>query len=415
MSQATLLPALQPTPTGALRISAVGASSIRLSVVIPTYNEIKNVGELVRRLSALLRARLGSNGFELIVVDDDSPDRTWERATELAADYPQVRVVRRVGERGLSTAVIRGWQVARGEVLGVIDADLQHPPEIMIQLWEQVSQGADLAVASRHVEGGGVSDWSLARRILSRGAQLIGLLILPNVVGRVSDPMSGYFMVRRAALQDVELLPLGYKILIETIGRASIQRIAEVPYVFRERAEGESKVTSKLYGEYLRHLLRLRLARFPLERFVRFALVGLSGVVVDMGFLYLLSDPHLLGWGLTRSKIASAEAAIINNFLWNDVWTFRDVAVAQTRAGAKLKRFAKFQLICLAGLLFNTLLLNLQFNLLGINRYLANAIAIGIVTVWNFWLNLKFGWRVTAPAKVAQVETIEVATSPTEP
>lgn len=398
---------MEPRPVespnaGPLEITAALAPSrVRLSLVLPTYNEGKNIAEVVRRLTPLLDEAL-AQAYELIVVDDDSPDRTWEIAHTLTATYPKLRVVRRVGERGLSSAVIRGWQAAKGDVLAVIDADLQHPPEVTLQLWQAIEKGADLAVASRHVEGGGVSDWSLARRILSRGAQLIGLLLLPGVVGRVSDPMSGFFMIRRASVEGVTLRPIGYKILIEVLGRGRVQRIAEAPYVFRERTEGESKVTGKLYAEYLGHLLRLRLARFPLERFWRFAVVGASGVVVDMGILFLLSDPRTLAWGLTRSKLIAAEAAIINNFWWNDAWTFKDVAREQARLGAKAGRFAKFQVICLAGLAINTVLLNLEFNALGINRYVANAIAIFIVTAWNFWLNVKFGWRVTTVQRPAR-------------
>jgi dolichol-phosphate mannosyltransferase len=135
----------------------------------------------------------------------------------------------------------------------------------------------------------------------------------------------------------------------------------------------------------------------PVNRFVRFGVVGLSGVVVDMGLLFLLSDPSMLGWGLTRSKLIAAELAIINNFIWNDTWTFRDIASHQRGFRHRLQRFAKFQLICLGGLVLNTVLLNLQFNLLGMNRYLANAVAIGIVTGWNFWLNFKLSWRAADP------------------
>jgi len=386
---------IESPPGGAFRIEPrQQASSIRLSVVIPTFNEGKNIVEIVRRLTDLLDGPLG-DAYELIVVDDDSPDRTWETAQELTRQNSRLRVVRRVGERGLSTAVIRGWQAARGDVLAVIDADLQHPPEVTLGLWNEVDRGADLAVASRHVEGGGVSDWSAVRRVLSRGAQLLGLFLLPGVVGRVSDPMSGYFMVRRTAIEGAAMSPLGYKILIEVLGRGKIRWIAEVPYVFRERLEGESKVNWRLYVDYLRHLLRLRLSRLPIDRFVRFATVGSSGVVVDMGLLYLLSDPHMLAWGLTRSKLCAAEAAIANNFFWNDTWTFRDVARDQKGLRARLARFAKFQLVCLSGLILNTALLNLQFNYFGVNRYLANAVAIGIVTGYNFWLVMKLSWRAT--------------------
>jgi dolichol-phosphate mannosyltransferase len=380
------------TPSGPLVISDRSEDGIRLSLIIPTYNESKNVGPLVRTLAGLLDPVLGQ-AYELIVVDDDSPDRTWDVAEQLTSTYAQLRVVRRQGERGLSTAVIRGWQAARGEVLAVIDADLQHPPEVTVELWKEIEKGADLAVGSRHVQGGGVSDWSVLRRVLSRGAQLIGLFLLPGVLGRVSDPMSGYFMVRRTALAGVELSPLGYKILLEVIGRGRVRWIGEVGYVFRERSEGESKVTWRLYVQYLRHLFRLRLATLPLTRFTRFAVVGLSGVVVDMGVLFLMSDPSMLGLGLTRSKAAAAELAVVNNFMWNDAWTFQDLSGSSRGLRHKLRRFLKFNLICGLGIVLNIVLLNIMFNWLHMGRYLANAVAIAVVTGWNFWLNLKLNWR----------------------
>jgi dolichol-phosphate mannosyltransferase len=314
-------------------------------------------------------------------------------AQELTADYPQLRVMRRIEERGLSTAVIRGWQVARGEVLGVIDADLQHPPKLLLQLWSEIQRGADLAVASRHVEGGGVSDWSIIRRFLSRGAQTIGLILLPGVIGRVSDPMSGYFMVRRQCLVGRPLNPLGYKILIEVLGRGNVPWIGEAGYVFQERQAGESKVTWKQYVEYLQHLVRLRLSLGHIGRFIRFGVVGFSGVFVDMAVFYLLREHVELG--LTRSAILSAEVAILNNFLWNDLWTFGDISRHQRGWRKRLKRFLKFNLICLAGLILNVLLVNLLFNVFGINEYVSKLIAIAAVTVWNFWINLKLSWRVT--------------------
>jgi dolichol-phosphate mannosyltransferase len=384
-------------PAGPLRIDAKDrgdAGGIRLSLVVPTFNEARNIAELVLELAATLERAL-SAAYEIIVVDDDSPDRTWEVAQALVPQVQQLRVIRRTQERGLSTAIVRGWQIARGDVLGVIDGDLQHPPEVLIALWEKMEQGFDLAIASRHLEGGGVSEWALRRRLLSRGAQILGLVILPGVVGRVSDPMSGYLMIRRDIVQGIEMNPLGYKILVELLARCQPRRVAEVPYVFRERTAGQSKMTPAIYTHYLRHLLRLRLARSGKERFLRFAVVGLSGVVVDMALLYFLSDPASLGWGLTRSKLIAAELAIVNNFIWNDAWTFRDIAIHQMGWKQRLRRFAKFQSICLAGVVFNTILLNLQFNLLGMNRYLANAIAIVAVTGWNFWLNLKISWRAT--------------------
>lgn len=408
---------LLPVPTGALQVPNLAAiapptqqppveptQTIYFSLIIPTYNESRNLEALIQQVSYLLDQVL-PNDYELIVVDDDSPDRTWELAQELQPRYPQLRVMRRQTEQGLSTAVIRGWQVAQGQVLGVIDGDLQHPPEALLHLLTAIRQGADLAVASRHVEGGGVSNWGLMRRFLSRGAQLLGLLILPNVVGRVSDPMSGYFLMRRRAIAGHLLNPMGYKILIEVLGRGDIHQVAEVGYVFQERQEGKSKVTWRQYIEYILHLLKLRSRgritrlrqrfQFPLGRFLRFGVVGLSGVLVDMVMLYLLSDPSTLAWGLTRSKLLAAEVAIINNFVWNDRWTFGDISRQQQSWHCRLKRLLKFNLICLAGLGLNVLLLNLFFNVFDINRYVANLLAIAIVTLWNFWVNFKLSWRVT--------------------
>ena len=403
-------PLLSP-PQGSLKVPVAtsGAKkasrqhSLKFSLVIPTYNERGNVADIVGQLAALLDGFIPDE-YELILVDDDSPDRTWQTAQDLTETYPQLRVMRRQKERGLSSAVIRGWQVAQGEILGVIDADLQHPPEVLLKLLQAAIEGADLAVASRHVEGGGVSDWSVIRRFLSRGAQVLGLIVCPSVVGRVSDPMSGYFMVRRSAIAGYSLNPLGYKILLEVIGRGDIQEIAEVGYVFQERASGESKVTWKQYIDYLGHLARLRSQgriakirqKFPIGRFLRYGLVGLSGVFVDMAILYLLSTQ--LGWGLTRSKLIAAEVAIISNFLWNDAWTFADIAQRQKGWSARLKRLLKFNTICLTGLFLDVLLLNLLYNLVfGQNlKYIANLIAIGLVALWNFWINLKLSWRTAA-------------------
>ncbi|MDJ0844966.1 glycosyltransferase [Crocosphaera sp.] len=394
-----MTPSLLSVPSGPFQVLETPITSdeslnspLKLSLVLPTYNEADNIQSIVEILSNILDQSIPGD-YELIVVDDNSPDQTWKLALELTPQYPQLRVMRRTEEKGLSTAVIRGWQAARGSILAVIDADLQHPPEVLTQLLEEIEKGADLALASRHVEGGGVSEWSIVRRFLSRGAQMLGLLILPEVISRLSDPMSGYFMVRRSAIIGRSLSPVGYKILIEVAARGRIRWIGEAGYVFRERQAGESKVTWKQYIEYIQHLLRLRLSISA--RFIQFCLVGLSGVVVDMGGLYLLSDPNTFGLPLTRSKIIAAELAIINNFLWNDCWTFGDIARRQPGKRQRLKRLIKFNLICLAGLILNVLLLNVFFNVFNLNRYIANFLAIALVTLWNFWFNLKLSWRVT--------------------
>ncbi|MEP0890229.1 glycosyltransferase [Leptolyngbya sp. PL-A3] len=212
---------------------------------------------MVTALSYLLDEVL-PNAYELIVVDDNSPDQTWNVALQLIHHYPALRVIRRMEERGLATAVVRGWEAAQGEILGVIDTDLQQPPEVLLELVKRMQQGADLAIASRNAQGGGSRNLSPARRLLRFGARLLGRLILPNVVGRVSDPMSGYFLVRREAIAGRVLFPSGYKILLEVLSRGDIQNIAEVGYVFHGRPDKRKhSFGSKVIG-YLRHLMQLR-------------------------------------------------------------------------------------------------------------------------------------------------------------
>ncbi len=370
-------------------------NDIELSLILPALNEAQNIQATLRAVCATLRSVEGLR-YEVIVVDDDSSDGTAELAAQETTALPEVRVIRRTGETGLATAVIRGWQAASGEILAVMDADLQHPPAVLGRLIKAMRAGADVAVGSRHIEEGGVSDWSLARRMISRTAQLFGLILLPEVVGRVSDPMSGYFMLRRRVIAGKPLNPAGYKILVEVLARGSAATLSEVGYVFQERREGRSKATLEVYIQYLQHLFRLRMFLLLHSRFVRFCLVGAGGAVIDMLLLFLLSDPRTLGLGLTRSKIASAEAAMVNNFLWNDAWTFADFVGTKSTRRKKLHRFLKFNAVCGMGLVLNVALLNIQFNWLGMNRYLANAVAILAATFWNYLLNKHLGWRSSA-------------------
>jgi len=261
--------------------------ALDLSLVLPTYNEASNITTLVEQLIASLDAVPGLT-YEIIVVDDDSPDRTWEKALELAHRFPQVRALRRQGERGLSTAVLRGWQLARGQIFGVMDSDLQH---------HRKRGGTVARDEPRRGRGGGqpvhrcggVSDWSVPRRMVSRCAQMIGLVVVPEVTGKVSDPMSGYFMIRREALEGRELKPVGYKILMEVLARGDVSKIAEVPYIFQEHPERASKLSAEVCQQYIKHLTRLRIYLLKNSSFVRFCIVGASGTLIDTAMLYLLT------------------------------------------------------------------------------------------------------------------------------
>jgi dolichol-phosphate mannosyltransferase len=246
-------------PTGPLMVPALhDARGPLLSLVVPTLNERENIADFLAAVQVTLDRALPGD-YEVIVVDDDSADRTWEIAARVSEAFPPLRVVRRRNEGGLAVAVIRGWQVARGALLGTINADFQHPPGVLERLLERM-EGADLVVATRHGDGGGLGDWGMTRRITSWGAAQIGRVLLPEVYSRVSDPLSGCYVVRRASIQGAELKPLGYKSLMEILVRGQIGAVHECGYQMRRRERGQSKVHALHPVQYLRHVFRLRAA-----------------------------------------------------------------------------------------------------------------------------------------------------------
>ncbi len=241
---------------------SASARVVELSLVVPTYDERETLPAIVARLDEALEARLGA-AFEIIVVDDDSPDGTAEVARSLAHEHPRLRVVNRHGGRGLGTAVACGWSVSTGAVLGVIDADLQHPPSVILGLLDALDAGADLASASRFVDDGETSDdWSAARRLISLVARATTRIVVPEVP-RLADPLSGCFAVRRDLVEGVALSPLGYKILLEVLVRCQPESVVEVGYHFSPRETGTSKATPLQYAQLIAHLAQLRRSRPP--------------------------------------------------------------------------------------------------------------------------------------------------------
>lgn len=215
-----------------------------ISLIVPTYNEAGSLPPLVDRLATAMAGQT----WELVVVDDGSPDGTADVAARLSARHP-VWVVRRPGKAGLASAVIAGFGEARGDVLVVMDADLSHPPETVPALVRAIDDGADLAVGSRYVQGGATMDWPLRRRVVSRVACLMGNVLVP-----VRDATSGFFAVRRTALDGVHLNAIGFKIGLEVIARARTKKIVEVAYTFRDRELGASKFGRREVMQYLQQL-----------------------------------------------------------------------------------------------------------------------------------------------------------------
>jgi dolichol-phosphate mannosyltransferase len=304
-----------------------------VSVVIPTFNERDNIGELLERLAPALPAH-----SEVIFVDDSSDD-TPDVIAEAAEDCPvTLRVHHRpVAEGGLGGAVVEGLRLARGTWVVVMDADLQHPPELVAELVDAGDKAAaNLVVASRYADGGSRAGLaSRYRQVVSGSSTLLAKLAFPVRLRRVSDPMSGFFAVRSSTLDPSELRPLGYKILLELIVRAKPVRVVEVPFTFGSRFAGESKSTLREGLRYLRHLVTLRLSSTS-TRMLAFAAIGASGVLPNLVAMQALTA--LFGVNYLVAATAANQCAILWNFILTDSLVFADRR--RSRLGVRFTRFA---------------------------------------------------------------------------
>jgi len=391
-----------------LRMVARSASDIELSLIAPTYNEKENIAHLVERVHTSLSPSSVA-GYELIVVDDDSPDGTAEIAKSLSRDYP-VRVIVRTKERGLASAVVAGFREAKGEVLGVIDADLQHPPESLPGLLEAIRGGADVAIGSRYIEGGGTEGWSAKRKIISRVASRItripARLLLPSIKG-INDPLTGFFLFKREVIAGATLSPIGYKILLEVLVKGNARQVKEVPYTFVGRERGKSNLTLRQQVNFLVHLLRLAWFEGNLKRFLKFCLVGASGTLVNWGLLTLCTEVG--GLHYRWSAVIAYEFSILNNFTWNELWTFRD-----RRTPGKstlLRRLLKYNTATGAGVGIHVGMLTLFTDVVGF-RYngLSWVIATACVVIWDFSWSVLWTWRVKHRGKDTEALILEKGT-----
>ncbi|MEM2005987.1 MAG: glycosyltransferase family 2 protein [Zestosphaera sp.] len=347
---------------------------MKVSVVVPTYNERENIHELLSRISRAL------DGFEyeVVVVDDNSPDGTAEYAAELSAIYP-VRLVRREGKLGLTSAVIDGAKVARGDYVVVMDADLQHPPEVIRDLLKK-ADSCDLVIASRYVEGGGAEGFTFARRVISLGATYLARILIPHAKG-VRDPMSGFFLVRRELLKDLKpVMPKGYKVLLEVLAHREGLKICEIPYTFCSRVRGASKLSRREILNYIKQLLML------MPDYYKFAVVGASGVAVNLGTVALLE--HVLTVPHVIASAVGIEVSLTNNFVWNDLWTFRE-----RRGGGWVARYLKYHLSTLAGNLAQYLASQAVYYTVLKVPVAAQAVGTVVGYVINYFLSRSYVWK----------------------
>jgi dolichol-phosphate mannosyltransferase len=382
---------MQPQMTDSADMSAaVGVTfgpqtakgGVELTIVAPTFNERDNVEMLVARLDAAL----GGIEWEVVFVDDDSPDGTTDKIRALARNDPRVRCLQRIGRRGLATAVIEGMLASSAPYLAVIDADLQHDETVLPRMLAAIkAEDLDIVVGSRHVAGGSIGDWDRRRATISNVAARLARLI---VAADLSDPMSGFFMMSRPAFERSvrRLSGQGFKILLDLFASTPVAfRFAEVPYVFGQRRHGESKLDSFVIWEYLMLLTDKLVGRYVPARFISFALIGGLGVVVHFTTLYL-------GLKLVAFPAAQAIAAFVamtSNFVLNNVLTYRDRRLSGRRFVTGL---LSFYAVCGLGAVANVGIASAAFA----EHYTwwASGLA-GVVVgvVWNYAVSSVFTWR----------------------
>jgi dolichol-phosphate mannosyltransferase len=356
-----------------------------LAVVAPTYNEAKNV----RPLLEVLETALAGVDFEIIFVDDDSPDGTADVVRAISRRSPHVRIIQRINRRGLASAVVEGAMATNAPYVAVIDADLQHDERILPAMLARIkADNLDLVIGSRNVSDGSMGEFSAKRvRLSSFGRWLSGVACKANI----SDPMSGFFIVRREYLEEVvrSMSNRGFKILVDLVASAERPvRFEEVGYTFRNRIHGESKLDITVGIEFIELLVDKKFGRFVPINYLMFACVGALGVVLHLTIMTVLL---WLGLSFSGSQVISSSIVIGFNFILNNLVTFRS---ARLRGLRFLGSFLIFYVACSIGLVTNVELARaLQAN--GLQWYLASAFALFVGSVWNYWISEIFVWRVS--------------------
>ena len=363
-----------------------------LTVIIPTYNEEANIRNIVMAVDAVFHEH--SLHGQILVVDDSSSDGTIPIVRDLKRTHPNVDILVRDHDHGLSQSVADGFAHADSGVFFVIDADFSHPPVLLPRMYEEIRKGSDIVIGSRYMEGGGIREWPLKRRIISMGGTFLGRLLFPDI----RDPVSGFFGVRKQVLEKARLKPRGYKILLEVLGKGTWEKDTEIPFEFVDRQAGTSKLKLSTIVDYTRQVLDISLYSFvhhesaawrEWKRVFKFGIVGISGIVVNQGLLILLKESA--GLSLPVASVIAIQAAIVNNFIWNDLWTFRSRAEPQNLSSRWHRLFA-FEAVSIGGAVINFVVLNGMVLFLATDYRLANILGILLGFIWNFVVNRRFTW-----------------------
>lgn len=360
-----------------------GLPAPELTVVVPTFNERENVPILVDRLRTTL---VGCN-WEVIFVDDNSPDGTAEAVRAIGMMDQRVRCVRRIGRRGLSGACLEGVLASQARFVAVMDGDLQHDESCLTAMLEKLRGGEfDLVVASRYVDGGSSSSFSAWRSRFSRWANAMAQYFLGI---KLSDPMSGFFMLRRSLVEDIapSLSTQGFKILLDIVATVRGKlRVAEIPYSFRGRQFGESKLDTRVALEFISLTIGKLTADMISFRFIMFCLVGLTGLALHMLFL---RAGMLAGVRFEIAQTLSTVVVIAANFAMNNALTYRDQRLAGKRFIAGLIRF---EVICSVGLISNVGVASWIYQG-GNGWWLAGLGGATMGVMWNYVLSAALVWK----------------------
>jgi dolichol-phosphate mannosyltransferase len=356
---------------------------IELSIVVPTFNEKDNVEKLIERIEQALPDRK----WEIIFIDDDSPDGTADFVRRLAQSKPYVRCHQRIGRRGLSRALIEGILSSSAPVIAVMDADLQHDETILPTMLDRIRNGqTEIVVGSRYCAGGSIGAWDSQRAAMSRLATFLSRTI---VTPHLTDPMSGFFMIRRETFHRIvrRVSGEGYKILLDLFASSPEPlRFVEVPYTFRERMAGKSKVDTAVVWEYLLLVVDKKFGHILPARFILFSLVGLSGVVIH--FLALATTFKFVGLQFSIAQTIATLSAMTSNFAFNNILTYRDMRLRGSRF---LTGLFTFYLVCGIGVIANVGVANFVFQR-DYTWWLAGGAGALVGTVWNYAASSIFTW-----------------------
>jgi dolichol-phosphate mannosyltransferase len=358
-----------------------------LTIVLPTFNEVENIEPILQRI----KAALGGMAWEVVFVDDDSQDGTASAVIQAARKYPNIRMIRRIGRRGLSSAVVEGALSSMAPFIAVMDSDMQHDETLLPEMLKELKSGGyDLVVGTRYTDGGSVLGWSKKRELISRIATRTAQ-VLAGI--EMSDPMSGFFMITREAFEGVvrQLSGQGFKILPDIVASAKPPlRLKERSYQFRTRQYGESKLDSFVAIEYAMLLLDKIIGRFVPVRFLLFAAVGGLGLFFHMAMLFLAFK--VFQWRFDISQAAAVTLAMVFNFLLNNFLTYWDMRLKGARQ--LIVGLLSFFAVCSLGAAANVGIANYVFTN-NHSWWLAGIAGVLVGAVWNYAATSVFTWRVS--------------------